>query len=145
MNEHEITLALIKIPLLRNLTNQQLQNLAQVVVEREFPAGAKIVEQGANGTGLFIVISGHAQAVIKHSGGRQSIVNSFGPSDFFGEMALLDEGLRTASVIAVEPVQCLVIASWDFFRLLKMDNEMAVTVLMEVSHRMRMLMETKSP
>ena len=144
MNEHEIALALVKIPILRNLSPQQLENLAKVVVEREFPAGAKIVEQGANGIGLFILVDGRAQAVFQHPDGRQTILNTFGPADFFGEMALLDEGPRTASVIAVEPTCCLVIASWDFFRLLKTDCEMAVTILTEVSHRMRMALETRT-
>ncbi len=144
MNEKEIALALVKIPLLRNLTSQQLKNLAQVVVEREFPAGAKIVEQGANGVGLFMIISGQAEAVFQHSDGSQSLLHTFGPTDFFGEMALLDEGPRTATVIAVEPTHCLVIASWDFFNLLKIDSEMAVTVLTEVSHRLRVALESKS-
>jgi CRP/FNR family transcriptional regulator, cyclic AMP receptor protein len=143
MNEHEISLALVKIPLLRNLTAPQLQNLAQVVVEREFTAGAKIVEQGANGVGLFVLVSGKANVVFQHLDGHQSILNTFGPSDFFGELALLDEGPRTASVIAVEPTRCLVIASWDFLQLLKVDNEMAIIILKEISHRMRMSLESQ--
>jgi len=149
MNEHgthseqEIALALVKVPLLRNLTSQQLKTLAQVVVEREFPAGAKIVEQGAEGTGLFIIASGHANAVIQQPDGSLVTVNSFGPTDFFGEMALLDEGPRTATVITSEPTRCLVIASWDFFRLMKADSEMAVNILVEMSHRFRMALKAE--
>ncbi len=148
MNEHgknseqEIALALVKVPLLRNLTGQQLKNLAQVVVERDYPAGAKIVEQGANGVGLFILVSGRANAVHQEPDGKQILVNTFGPTDYFGEIALLDEGPRTATVVAIEPVHCLVLASWDFFRLIKADSEMAVNILVEMSHRFRMTLES---
>ena len=57
--------------------------------------------------------------------------------NIFGELALLDDGLRTASVIATEATQCLVLARWDFLAILREDAEMAVIILEELARRFR--------
>jgi CRP/FNR family cyclic AMP-dependent transcriptional regulator len=73
--------------------------------------------------------------------GDKVTVNAFGAGDFFGELALLDEGIRTASVITLEPVKCLVLTRWDFLAILKDDADMAVTILQEMAKRFRMALE----
>jgi CRP/FNR family transcriptional regulator, cyclic AMP receptor protein len=140
MNEKEITIALARIPLLHNLNSRQLQNLSRLAVPRDYAAGISIVSQGETGIGLFIIIEGQAAAIRTLADGGRVMVNTFGPGDFFGEMALLDEGARTASVVATTPVRCLVLARWDFMALLKTDNEMAVEILTEMAHRFRTML-----
>ena len=93
--------------------------------------------QGKGGEGFFIIVSGKAEAIRQRADGNKVVVNSFGPTDFFGEMALLDEGLRTASVVATEAVQCLALTRWDFRGVLKEDLDMAIVILEELAKRFR--------
>jgi CRP-like cAMP-binding protein len=130
-----------RVPLFTDLKTRQLEALAQRFVERDYPAGANIVSQGQGGEGFFIVVSGKAEAVRERADGEKVVVNTFGPMDFFGEMALLDDGLRTASVQATEPTQCLVLARWDFLAVMREDGEAAVTVLVELARRFRRALE----
>ncbi|MCS6847048.1 MAG: cyclic nucleotide-binding domain-containing protein, partial [Anaerolineae bacterium] len=118
-----------------------LEHLARRFVEREYPAGHAIVTQGAGGEGFFIIASGRAEAIRERADGSKALVNTFGPTDFFGELALLDDGLRTASVVTTEPTRCLVLTRWDFLAALREDPEMAITVLQELARRFRRALE----
>jgi CRP/FNR family transcriptional regulator, cyclic AMP receptor protein len=126
-----------RVPLFISLQHRQLETLARRFVERPFASGEAMVTQGQGGEGFFVIVSGKAEAVRERSDGTKAIVNTFGPTDFFGEMALLDDGLRTASVIATEDTQCLVLARWDFLSALREDADMAVTILQELARRFR--------
>jgi len=142
-NLKEIVGFLQRVPLFQGLRNNQKELLAKRFVEREYKTGDKIVTQGKGGEGFFIIVKGHANAFRSRSDGNEVLVNSFGATDFFGELALLDEdGLRTASVVTTEPTMCLVLTRWDFLGLLKEDNEMAVSILIEMTKRFRRLLDT---
>lgn len=130
-----------RVPLFTGLKPRQLEALAKRFVERDYAAGAAIVNQGQGGEGFFIIVSGQAEAVRERADGEKVVVNTFGPTDFFGEMALLDDGLRTASVVAKEATQCLVLARWDFLAVMREDGEAAVTVLVELARRFRRALE----
>lgn len=124
-----------RTPLFTNLNQRQLERLAKRFVEREYAAGEKIVTQGKGGEGFFIVASGRAEAVREHADGERTVLNPLEPGDFFGEMALLTEGMRTASVITTEPTTCLILTRWDFLSLLREDADMAVAILQELAER----------
>jgi len=130
-----------RVPLFQNLNHRQIQILARRMVEREFPAGATIVTQGQGGEGLFIVALGKAEAIRERRDGERVTVNIFGPTDFFGELALLDDRPRTASVVTVEPTRCLVLSRWDFLAEVRQDAEMAVLILQELAKRFRLALE----
>jgi CRP-like cAMP-binding protein len=70
------------------------------------------------------------------------VVNNFGPKDFFGEIALLDDGVRTASVMTTEPTECLVLVRWDFLAVVREDPELAIIILQELAKRLRMVLDT---
>ncbi len=129
------------VPMFEGLNNRQLGKLAERFVERRYAAGQSIVAQGQGGEGFFIVISGKAEAIRARADGAKVIVNAFGPTDFFGEMALLDDGLRTATVQATEATDCLALTRWDFLGLLKEDADMAVVILQELAKRFRMALD----
>jgi len=142
-NLKEIVGFLQRVPLFQGLKNNQKELLARRFVERDYAVGDKIVTQGMGGEGFFIIVKGHADAYRSRSDGNQVLVNSFNPTDYFGELALLDEdGLRTASVVATEPTKCLVLIRWDFIGLLKEDNEMAISILAEITRRFVRLLDT---
>jgi CRP/FNR family transcriptional regulator, cyclic AMP receptor protein len=129
---------LSKVPLFQGLKDRQLIRLADRMVERNYAAGDLIVKQGQGGEGFYVLISGKAEAVRERSDGEKVQVNNFGPTDYFGELALLDEdGVRTASITAVEPTTCLVLTRWDFLATLRQDADMAVEILQEMARRFR--------
>ena len=116
-----------RVTLFQGLKPHQKELLAKRFVEREYKPGDNIVTQGKGGEGFFIIVEGHADAFRSRSDGTEVQVNSFGATDYFGELALLDEdGLRTASVTATVPTKCLALTRWEFLGLLKEDNDMAV-------------------
>ena len=132
-----------RVPLFQGLKPHQKELLAKRFVERDYKKGDQIVTQGKGGEGFFIIVEGHADAFRSRNDGTQVQVNSFGPTDYFGELALLDEeGLRTASVIATEPTKCLALIRWEFLGLLKEDNDMAVCILVEIARRFRLVLDT---
>lgn len=131
-----------RTPLFNGLDKRQLESLARRFVERKFDAGETIVTQGRGGEGFFVVVSGRAEAIREHADGEKTVLNPLEPGDFFGEMALLSEGIRTASVVATEPTTCLVLARWDFLGALREDSEMAVVILQELAERFVRVLNT---
>ena len=141
-DEKSILSIMEKVPLFQKLEPRQLKHIANQFADRTFESGQTIVTQGLSGIGMFIVVSGHAQAVRQRVDGTKVVVNEFGPGDFFGEMALLDDGPRTASVIATEPTRCLVLIAWDFASILRSDPDAALLVLQAVAQRFRQVLDT---
>jgi CRP-like cAMP-binding protein len=132
---------LARVPLFRGLKKRQLERLAKRFVEREYAAGEAIVTQDKGGEGIFIIVSGKAEAIRERADGIKAVVNTFGPTDFFGELALLDDGLRTASVVTTEATQCLALTRWDFLGILKEDADMGVVIAQELAKRFRMALD----
>lgn len=128
---------LSKVPLFQGLRKRQLQNLARIFIDRKCAAGEVIVPQGRGGYGFFVIASGAAEAVRERDGEEGVVVNTFGPGDFFGELALLDGGPRTASVVATEPSECLILPRENFLGACTRDGEMAVAILIELAKRFR--------
>ncbi|MGC9347998.1 MAG: cyclic nucleotide-binding domain-containing protein [Anaerolineae bacterium] len=135
--EKKIAGTLKQIPLFQNLKRSQLNNLARIMVDRSYEPGEVIIPQGREGYGFFMVISGKAEAVREESDGSLTVVNTFGPNDYFGELSLLDDGPHTASVVAVEPTTCVVLPRWSFIARLRQDADMAVEMLVEITKRFR--------
>ena len=131
-----------KVPLFQGLKKRQLELLAKRFVEREYATGQEIVTQGQGGEGFFIIISGKAEALRQRSDGTHVVVNTFGPTDFFGELALLDDALRTATVKAAEQTRCLVLTRWDFLGELQQDIDMSIAILQELAKRFRIALDT---
>ena len=130
-----------KVPLFENLKKRQIQNLARIFVDRACTPGEVIVPQGRDGYGFFIIASGKAEAVREKGDGSKAVVNTFGPGDFFGELALLDNGPRTASVIATEKTEVLILPRENFLGALRRDGEMAVDIMVELAKRFRMALD----
>jgi CRP/FNR family transcriptional regulator, cyclic AMP receptor protein len=129
------------VPLFQGLNNRQLEKLAERCIQRKYAAGQSMVIQEYNAQGFFVITSGKAEAIRERADGEKIVVNTFGPTDFFGELALLDEGPRTATVIASEATECLALTSWDFLSILKQDADMAVIILQELARRFRMALD----
>ncbi len=136
-NQDEIMKFLYRVPLFQSLSKRQIEQLAKRVLERDYQAGAVIVTQGKGGEGFFIVYSGKVDVVRERADGTKSVVNQLSEGDFFGEMALLDDGPRTATCVATEMTKCYVLPRWDFLAVMKDDADMAVTILEVMARRFR--------
>jgi CRP-like cAMP-binding protein len=98
------------VPLFSHLTDRQLRQLSKGFKEREFKSGTAIVREGQmSGVGFFVIVDGTATVTV---GGSE--VALLGPGDHFGELALISERVRSATVTADGPLRCLVMAFWDF-------------------------------
>jgi CRP/FNR family transcriptional regulator len=107
----------------------QILAISRVVYHDE---GHTIIHEGDTGAGFQLILEGEARVV---RGGRTAV--RLGPGEFFGEMALIDEGPRTATVIAATPMTTLGIAAWDFRALVKSRPNMAWRLLVHLTSRLR--------
>jgi CRP-like cAMP-binding protein len=141
-DEEQVVNILAKVPLFKGLGKRQLEKLSRIMVDRSCDEDEVIVPQGQTGYGFFIIASGAAKAVRERSDGSEVVVNTFGPGDFFGELSMLDDGPRTATVVATEPTRCLVLPRWNFLGVLRQDGEMTVSIMIELAKRFRTALDT---
>lgn len=124
--------ALASVPLFEGISNESMARLAAVTGELEFEPDQFIVLQGQVGTGLYIVIEGSARVLR----GSEELAQ-LGPTDFFGELSVIDQMPRNASVQATEPTRCLALASWDLLDLLESDSKLALNMIKGLATRIR--------
>jgi len=99
--------------------------------------GALVVGQGDPGDAAFFVYSGHVDAVISTEDGRELIVNQIGPGEVFGEMALLEDSTRSASIVAQEDCELFTLRRDDFMRVLQERPALTLALLRTLSNRLR--------
>jgi len=120
---------LARVRLFSGLNQRQLKRLARHVKEREFRPGVEVVAEGTmSGVGFFIVAEGEGSVSVE---GRE--VARIGPGDHFGELALISEDVRTATVTAVTRLRCHVIQFWDFRRFAKENPDVSWKLLQHLA------------
>jgi CRP-like cAMP-binding protein len=123
--------ALRRVPFFEELTPEDLERIASIGQRRNFEPGQPIVAKDEAGGGLFVILSGTATV---HAGGRD---HTLGPGAFFGEMSLLANRPRSATVTAAEPVEVMTIEAMYFKPFLVKNPSVAVTILAGVAERLR--------
>jgi CRP-like cAMP-binding protein len=123
---------LAKVPLFRGCSTEVIEQLADVTAEFDFDPDQPIVQQGHVGNGLYIIVSGGARIVA----GSEELAR-FGPGDFFGELSVIDQQPRAATVFAVGPTACLALASWELMTVLEREPPLAMNLLKELASRLR--------
>jgi len=98
-----------QVPLFAGLDQRELRSIAESLKDRSFPAGGTVVEEGATGLGFFVIESGAATVSV---GGRE--VKTLGAGDTFGEIALIADIPRTATIRATTELRCYGMTVWDF-------------------------------
>jgi CRP-like cAMP-binding protein len=131
-----------KVALFEGLSESRLQALVAVCRIGTFPAGDEIIAQGdellEEEDGLYIILDGTVEVRRDSTDGTDGrLLATLGPTEFFGEMALLDGHPRSASVYAVTEVVCMMMSRWDFQRQLRSDPDIAMRVLAVLSERIR--------
>ena len=125
------------VPLLRRVPEADLRALAPLVRERSHPRGSVILSQGDAGEALFLIRSGQVKVTVVAEDGREVILSVLGAGSFFGEMALVDDEPRSAHVIAMEDSALLQLRREDFRARLRAAPELAISLLCELSRRLR--------
>ncbi|MBA3688176.1 MAG: cyclic nucleotide-binding domain-containing protein [Chloroflexi bacterium] len=122
------------IPLFDRFDRKHLERLGMLTEEVDVPAGKVLIRQGELGDDLMVIVSGTVD--VERDGAQ---VNALGTGDFFGEIALIDRGPRSATVTATTPSRLLVINHRDFHALMDEFPEVAAQVLVTLAHRLRSL------
>jgi CRP/FNR family cyclic AMP-dependent transcriptional regulator len=101
--------ALQRVPLFADLSKQEVKQIARLFKERRFSEGETVVQEGSGGAAFYVIDSGEATLFL--AGEEHSTLK---PGDHFGEIALIDEGTRTATITATTELVCYGVTFWDF-------------------------------
>ncbi len=128
--------ALAEVTFFKDLASRDLKRLAALCVPKQFDAGAEILSEGAVGLGLFLICEGRVE-VFKTEDGRRRRLAVLGAGDVLGEMALIDEGTRSASAVALEPASTLLLSRDGFRTVVKKSPAVAWALVPELASRLR--------
>ncbi len=126
-----------RVPLFSSFSDQQLSSLLSCVQHRRYPRNSFIVRTGDETDALYIILSGRVKVLIPDDQGREVILSIMGAHDFFGEMGLLDDQPRSASVETLEPCEMLRISKAGFAAFLKDNFDLAMLIIRNLVKRLR--------
>lgn len=128
---------LTRVPLFSALATEELDHVAQVAVPRRFAANQVVFREGDASDTCYIIRRGHVRALRAHLDGRTITLAQLGPGDFFGELAMLDEERRSATIEALEETEALAILGADMRRLLREHPDISVKLIATLGRRLR--------
>ena len=121
-----------RVPLFSDLSDRERKHIADSMKERTFNAGQTVTEEGKGGIGFFVISDGSAKVSI---GGKD--VRSIGPGDYFGEIGLVADMDRTATITADSELRCYGMTSWDFRPLVESNASIAWKMLQVLAQRLK--------
>jgi CRP/FNR family cyclic AMP-dependent transcriptional regulator len=127
----ELEQQLASVPLLAGLEPKVRHRLAEIGKRRTYSADEAIVREGTTGTALYILLTGRARV---EQDGKQ--LGELSTGDFFGELALIEEHPRSATVTAATDTDCLLFPAWEFTALLEEHPEVALPILRVLIQRL---------
>jgi CRP/FNR family cyclic AMP-dependent transcriptional regulator len=124
--------ALQRVPLLADLSTAEVQQIALLFKERHFSQGETVVKEGSDGAAFFLIESGEATVSV---GGAERA--NLTPGDYFGEIALIDEGVRSATITATTDLVCYGLTFWEFQPLLIENGAIGWKMLQSLAKKLR--------
>ena len=121
-----------RIPLFADFDRGELERISRTFKDRTFEAGSTVVGEGKTGAGFFVIESG--EATVSMRGDERG---KLGPGDYFGEIALIDDGARSATVTADSELRCYGLTSWEFRPLVESNASIAWKLLETMAKRLR--------
>jgi len=128
----DVVQSLRSVPLFTGVGDKELKRLAKVMRESRFNEGEPITTEGRSGVGFFVIEDGEASVAV-----AGEIVRTLGPGDHFGEIALIDEGPRSATVTPTTDLRCRGMAAWEFRAFVQEHPEVAWPLLQTLASRLR--------
>lgn len=132
MADSSDSLALARVPLFAGVDPKSLKRLAKQMSERSFSEGSVVATEGQSGVGFFLIEEGNATVSI-----GDERIRSLGPGDYFGEIALIDDGPRSATVVAATDLRCRGMSAWEFRPFVQEHPEFAWPLLVTLVSRLR--------
>ncbi len=126
-----------RVPLFADFERRDLERLVRSFKERTFGAGSAIASEGKGGAGFFVIEDGEATVSV-----RGSDRGKLGPGDYFGEIALIDAGARSATVTADSELRCYGLTAWEFRPLVEANASIAWKLLETMAKRLRAAQQT---
>ncbi|HEY5192365.1 MAG TPA: Crp/Fnr family transcriptional regulator [Solirubrobacteraceae bacterium] len=133
----EIVELLGRVPVFSTLEHDDLERIAQVAVPRTFEPGQIVFREGDASDTCYVVRSGRARAVREHPDGRTITLATFGPGDIFGELAMFEDELRSATVEAVQLTSVVAVLGPDMRRLMVEHPEISMRLVVALGRRLR--------
>ena len=128
----EVEETLRRVPLFSGVKPKDLKKLGRRMTERSFGEGDVITREGESGLGFFVIENGNATVSLKGE-----IVRTLGPGDHFGEIALIDSGVRSATIVAGTDLRCRGMSAWEFKPFVEEHPEVAWALLESLVGRLR--------
>lgn len=129
--------ALRSMPIFEALSVERLVPIARVAVFRKVPRGAAVLHAGDRTDFVYFILSGVLKVLVSDEEGREVILSSLGPGEFFGEMGVLDDNPRSATVVANTPCELIVISKADFKRCLAENFDVSLYIMRSLVKRLR--------
>jgi CRP/FNR family transcriptional regulator len=126
-----------RVPLFAELSPDELERVSQVAIPRRFPQETRVFHEGDSGDACYIVREGSCRVTREHRDGRAITLATLGPGAIFGELAMFDGGIRSASVEATEDTELLALPAADMRALLRDHPEMAEKLVVALTRRLR--------
>jgi CRP/FNR family cyclic AMP-dependent transcriptional regulator len=117
-----------RVPIFSDLDKKELERIAASMKQRTFNAGDTVTTEGQSGVGFFVIEDGEATVSVAGDARRR-----LGPGDYFGEVALLNESPRTATITAESDLRCYGLTSWEFRPLVETHSSIAWKLLQAMS------------
>ena len=124
--------SLRRVPLFAELDARELGQVARLFKERRFAQGETVTKEGLGGAAFFLIDSGEAAVTV--AGAARA---SLGPGDYFGEIALIDEGARSATITATTDLVCFGLTLWEFRPLVQASGEISWKLMQALVQRLR--------
>jgi len=129
--------ALRKIPLFSNVDNQDLERIAAASVVRSFPKNSIVITEGDSSNSLYVILSGEVKVFVSDEDGKTNTISRYSAGDYFGELSLIDEEPRSASVETISKCKIAILSRNYFVGYIERHPRVAISLLKGVSQRLR--------
>jgi CRP/FNR family transcriptional regulator, cyclic AMP receptor protein len=128
---------LARVPLFADMSADELDRIVAVAIPRAFPKGVRVFHEGDDSDACYVVRNGDLRVTREHSDGRAIALATLGAGDFFGELAMLDGGSRSASVETLTEAELLALPARDMRRVISQHGDIAAKLIVALTRRLR--------